>query len=278
MTVSSHMKAHAQPGRVSGPSGLYTAGWGLLAGIALLYLGVLITRPDLQWLALGRSSTAVVDANRGQRTVALPPGELEEMRHTLAYLQTEVGSIRDEAAGRDTREHTLAARVAALEAATSTVKDTSAAIPVAIQRGPDESAVPDKAAALTGATVLGRVEERSKTPARAAAPSPQTTATAAAPTAGAPAQPRPAAAPSAVRIASGPSLDALRLSWQLLLEGHRPMLGPLEPRWAQTSGEPGSFSLMAGPLGTPEEAAKLCNSLKAKRIPCSVSRFGGQPL
>ena len=127
---------------------------------------------------------------------------------------------------------------------------------------------------LSGTTIQGKVEDKpAKSASRPAVaivqPAPLTTATD---------QPRAPPQTAAVRIASGPSLDALRLSWQLLLEGHRPVLKPLEPRWIPMPGEAASFALLAGPVGSPEEAAKICAGLKAKRITCSVTRFGGQPL
>ena len=89
----------------------------------------------------------------------------------------------------------------------------------------------------------------------------------------APAKPR---SPSAVQIAAGPSIDALRLSWMLLSDRHSNVLKPLEPRFV--SDEPGIFRLVAGPFASPAEAQRACADLKARGATCQTAEFNGEAL
>ncbi|MGD9783735.1 MAG: hypothetical protein AB7E80_04840 [Hyphomicrobiaceae bacterium] len=87
-----------------------------------------------------------------------------------------------------------------------------------------------------------------------------------------------AAAPGVgVRLTSGPSVDALRLSWSLLTERFGTEVSSLEPRYI--AGGPGlPFTLVAGPLPDGAAASALCSSLTAKGVPCSVGNFSGNAL
>ena len=82
--------------------------------------------------------------------------------------------------------------------------------------------------------------------------------------------------PSAILLARGPSIDALRLSWSLLNERHKGTLGTLEPR--VVSAEPGLYQLIAGPIASPADAAKVCANLKARGVTCQAAEFKGDGL
>jgi SPOR domain len=85
------------------------------------------------------------------------------------------------------------------------------------------------------------------------------------------------AGPSGLEIASGPSLDALRLNWSLLSDRHAPELRNLEARYLN-AGEGQPYRLVAGPVTTPDEAKRVCAQLQAKRVACRVTGFGGNAL
>lgn len=270
---------HAEPAFAQPPrarlSRLYIAVWAVLAGLALVYLALLALRPDLaERLLTGPSLTAPED-NRGQRANARMLAELDEIRSTLARLQQELQEQRTSAAARDLREQALMARVAALEAQSARVAEAGGAMPAAQRAAVDTAAATmlpppaqgDRLGQLAGAAVTGTVEERPAAPPRPA----QTAGAAATPA-------RRAGPPVSLQLATGPSLDALRLSWSLLQETHRATLRTLEPRYQPTPGEPGSFTLLAGPVGDAEAAGRICERLKAKRIPCSVTALAGQAL
>src|SRR5690606_7785179 len=83
-----------------------------------------------------------------------------------------------------------------------------------------------------------------------------------------PAKPEPTGA-QGVQLASGPSLDALRLSWVLLTERHGASLKGLQPRYV-TGNEAGgkAYDLVAGPIASAEDAERICAGLRAKKVSC----------
>jgi hypothetical protein len=90
----------------------------------------------------------------------------------------------------------------------------------------------------------------------------------------------PSSTPVGVQIASGSSLDSLRLSWNLLSETHADKLKSLEPRYS-LSVDNGAivYNLLAGPVKSEADAKKMCKSLAAKAVPCKVvGEFGGASL
>jgi hypothetical protein len=78
-------------------------------------------------------------------------------------------------------------------------------------------------------------------------------------------------------VASGPSLDAMRLSWSVLSQNHGGALGPVEPR-VQQAGDGSIFQLIAGPYATDADAAKACATLRARGVTCRMADFGGAAL
>jgi hypothetical protein len=82
-----------------------------------------------------------------------------------------------------------------------------------------------------------------------------------------------------VQIATGPSVDSLRLSWTLLNERHGDSFRALEPRYKiSMSGSEQTYDLVVGPVANADEARKLCQELAMKATPCTVSRFTGDSL
>ena len=96
-----------------------------------------------------------------------------------------------------------------------------------------------------------------------------------------PAVVKPTPDPVGLKISNSPSLDALRLSWNLLADRHSAQLRNLEARYlirAPEGDKDASFDLIAGPIKTQAEAKRLCKALAAKNIPCQVGTFGGNQL
>lgn len=85
--------------------------------------------------------------------------------------------------------------------------------------------------------------------------------------------------PMGVKISSGASADSLRLSWSLLAEKHGDALKGLQARYV-TGGDAQNpnYDLVAGPIKSKAEAAKVCKALSAKGVPCTVGAFGGDAL
>ena len=94
-----------------------------------------------------------------------------------------------------------------------------------------------------------------------------------------PAVVKPAPKPVGVQISSGASVDSLRLSWSLLADRHGDALKNLEARYLSTgNADNPAFDLVAGPIKSRAEAAKVCKALAAKNVPCKVGNFGGEAL
>lgn len=90
----------------------------------------------------------------------------------------------------------------------------------------------------------------------------------------------PASEAVGIHLDAAPSLEALRLRWDVLHDRHRSALNGLEPRYliSGTSESP-SYLLMAGPITSPDEASRICALLRARRVACSVGGpFTGQAL
>lgn len=263
--ATDRLEIEQAPARVQQPRRLsrsYIAIWGILAGIALVYLALLALRPDIAELLITGPGSTAPEGNRGQR--GRVAAELDELRRIVGRLKGELDQMREAAASRDLREQALAARVGALEAKTAALAEKAGtAEPAMAQRSAPAvaAAAAERSEGLAGLSVKGTVEEQ---PLRAAGA-----------VLSAPAQKGSAVA---VQIGSGPSLDALRLSWQLLQETHRGTLKGLEPRFTETRGDPPGYALLAGPVPDAEAAARICARLKSRRIPCAVTKPAGEPL
>ena len=83
--------------------------------------------------------------------------------------------------------------------------------------------------------------------------------------------------PRGVQLASGPSLESVKLSWSVLSQTHGQVLKPLEPRIVPTS-DGSAFRLLAGPFNSEADAQKACTALKARGVNCRSSEYGGAPL
>lgn len=88
-----------------------------------------------------------------------------------------------------------------------------------------------------------------------------------------------AARPIGVRIATGPSVDSLRLSWSALSDRHGSSLRSLKPRYMTGIGATGlTYDLVAGPLATEQEANLLCQRLAASGVRCTIGEYTGNAL
>jgi hypothetical protein len=79
-----------------------------------------------------------------------------------------------------------------------------------------------------------------------------------------------------VLLATGPSLDSLRLSWQILNDRHGASMKTLQPRYV-VSGKPEerTYGLVAGPLETVADAKSMCKTMTDNGIACEVSQYRG---
>lgn len=85
----------------------------------------------------------------------------------------------------------------------------------------------------------------------------------------------------AILLASGTSVDSLRLTWRLLQERHGLALGTLEPRYVIESNPvvpDRKFALLAGPVVSAADVARVCSILVSEGLQCRTRSFGGNAL
>jgi hypothetical protein len=90
-----------------------------------------------------------------------------------------------------------------------------------------------------------------------------------------------AAKPGAVGVvlATGASVDALKLNWTILNDRHSDAVKGLTPHYT-VSGPANNrvYSLVAGPVASAEQAKSLCQTMEQKGMTCSVSAYRGSAL
>lgn len=251
--------------------------WGIAAAAAVAYLSIVLIRPDL-----------VARLNSGGASVA----QFDTLRKEVDGLRRDLASVRSLVGDTASQQKVIVDRLATLGAPVDApVPASDAATPspaLRLDSAPVNSAVVPSASAtrsIADAKVLNAkpaLETGSVKPAPQTAPSPATIPASASnepPPFAAPVV-TPAAKPVGVQIASGSSIDSLRLSWNLLSETHADKLKNLEPRYS-LSVDNGAvvYNLLAGPVKSEADAKKMCKALAAKAIPCKViGEFGGAAL
>ncbi len=256
----------------------YSLIWAVAAGISLLYLILLATQPDLVARLLG-SGSATAENDATQKALTETVAEVRSLRDTIDLFRSELIEVRAQVSNQSDATSNLAARVGTLE--------TAAAEPQKVADA--QTAKKEKEAAAKKAKELAAKEAKEAAAKKAAKPDIET-GSVAQPAAGAitfgPAIVTPAATPPTapagqvgVQIATGPSVDSLRLSWTLLNERHGSSFRSLEPRYTTNmSGTEQTYDLVVGPVASIDEAKRLCQELAMKATPCTVSRFTGDAL
>jgi hypothetical protein len=82
-----------------------------------------------------------------------------------------------------------------------------------------------------------------------------------------------------VILATGPSLDALRLNWSILTDRYADAVRNLHPRY-QVKGRASkrTYRLVVGPVASTAEAKNLCKDMQTRGMPCEVSVYRGNAL
>lgn len=270
---------------------LYLSTWALLASGALAYLAVLAFPPNIDAPAPSVSVRPAKDTSKEVTEVTVRQVKTAEVK-ALAEMQGSIGEIRkdvsqlQEAVGeRVINEKVVETRLTALEDRVSTIHSQA-----------EPSATP--AAKVPGITLLPAAEPPpSMEPPFKSIDEPS--ATALAPTQraphgasietgsippkaeivfGEPVVTRGGAPEMAVQLAAGPSLQAVRQSWELLSERHGGTLASLQPRVVAPRGEGGVYRLVAGPLPTKADAQRICSQLGVGSKACFATRYAGVPL
>jgi hypothetical protein len=265
---------------------LYLSTWALLASGALAYLAVLAFPPRAEApvppprvsVAPPSDSPSEVKVRQVKTAEMKAPaeaqGSISEIRKDVSQLQEAVGE-------RVINEKVVQTRPTSQEDRVSTVD------------GQQEQPPATPATKVPGITLLAPGEPRSvaEPPFKA---SDESSAAALVPPPAAPIEtgsiPPKAeivfgeptvtrAGPSemAVQLAAGPSLQAVRQSWELLSERYG-ALAVLQPRVVAPRGEGGAYRLLAGPLPTKADAERICSQLGIGSKACFATQYVGAPL
>ncbi|MFN3867993.1 MAG: hypothetical protein ACK4MF_02875 [Hyphomicrobiaceae bacterium] len=285
---------------------LYVVGWLLLGLAAAAYLAALTAQPDFAPDWLTRRPVTVPQDNQGQRATAdAGSAHAAALRKELASREAEIKRLQLRLAGleQDLADARQKIEAAALANASGSAPATTGGIEMV-----NASAIGIDGSPLAGgaATPQPPLPERRPqppalrqsvgVPAGGGGPGGIVTGSVAAPVVAGSTDPatEPAASPVnfaaavvtrenapqsvGVRLTTGPSIDALRLSWSLLIERHGATLANLEPRYVAGGSSLAPYSLIAGPIASDAAARKLCDDLRAKGIPCTVGTFTGNAL
>ncbi len=289
----------------------YVFGWILAGTLSAGYFAILATAPELlDDLSPGSVYMTEPQDNQGQRAAARLASDVRAIRESVAQVQFELSKVKTDVLTHGERERALTAQLAALESKLEMAQSARTIETATPQRQPQPPANPAAPAELeTMPQAIDTVAPPAATeaaPKQEASGSPQqpklinadtattiraletgsvtTTARSAAKTTSGvisfgPAIVKPAAKPIGVQISSGASIDSLRLSWSVLADRHGDALKNLQARYVESgNSEAPNFDLIAGPIKSKTEAARVCKALAAKNIPCKVGDFAGDAL
>jgi cell division septation protein DedD len=240
--------------------------WVSAGALSAAYIAIVAIRPDAIAAWTVRASEEARSTTELSRLAHQTARGVASVERTVAGLGADVGALKAGLAAFDERERQLIERLGAVETRVERFATQALApSPTNLRPAAAGRATPPDAPARKPAEPPRNLETASIAPSLAPAPQP-VTATASGPAPG---------ALVGVLIASGPSLDAVRLTWSLLNERHK-SLKALEPRVISSEG--GSVQLVAGPLPNDGEAAKVCAALRQRGATCRTAEFKGEAL
>jgi hypothetical protein len=233
----------------------------LAASLAVAYLTFLGARPDLVALWRDNPSEAQTAIVETQRTVERALADIDPLKQGLGEMKMDVANVKAGMQEAVERDRILLEKVETLE--------RSAHAPDKVAAAPEQPAPAKK-------QVVAKAPDVVPTAAASAAPKP--TAVPAIETGSiekkAAAPPKPA--PVGVLLATGPSLDALRLSWTILNDRHSTTVKSLQPRYVVSGkADERTYGLVAGPLETVAAAKAVCKTMTDNGMPCEVSQYRG---
>ena len=230
-----------------------------LGAVALGYLTFVGARPDLVAAWRERSNDTHTVLVETQRNVERALADLDPIKQGVGEMKMEVDNMKTGIQEAMERDRVLLEKVETLERTVAQPPEKVAAAPApaapkkqaAAQPAPKAAAPTEITTTVTKSIETGSIEEKK---------------------AAAPAKP----APVGVLLATGPSLDSLRLSWQILNDRHGEVMKPLQPRYV-VSGKPEerTFGLVAGPLANVADAKTVCKTMLDNGISCEVSQYRG---
>lgn len=262
----------------------YMAGWAVLAIGALGYIGWIATHPERTARSDAVQPATPAESNQGQRANSDALADIKALKDSVGEVHRDLAQLKSDMSSVIERNSELATRVSTLEekpakiaggpiivnappAGASAAKPAEPRVISVAPTTPAQPATADasKKALETGSVGPG-VASHSPAPTAGSAQSPVVFGPATVKT------PKPVG----IQIATGPSIDSIRLSWSILSERHRDMLGTLEPRvFALNNADGSTYNLVAGPMKSSAEAKKVCAALQAEAVACRVGDYKG---
>lgn len=269
-------KSFPQPSSPHTPSrrfSRYSLIWAGAALVSLLYLLLLATQPALVAGMLGAGSDQTEEATATQKALDATVSEVRSLRDTIDLFRNELTEVRAQVSNQSDVTRELTSRISTLETQAAEPAKVAEAEPKAKETAKAKEPAAKKEAAAKKTPSKREIETGSVAQKSANAP------ISFGPPVVTPANTPPPSSQIGVQIATGPSVDSLRLSWTLLNERHGTRLSSLEPRYTTDgSGSERSYDLLVGPLASTDEARRLCQELSLRATPCTVSRFTGDAL
>ena len=264
----------------------YVSVWVVLGGFAIAYLALLGFRPD----ALAKLNSAGPAANQ-QRNVERALADLDPLRNTLGEMKMDVANLKTELQVAADRHAEVANRLNHLEGTGSSKTSNARRVKPAMQNSADAGSGvqilngnraqvdPINTASLSRPAIALAATQ----PSLAARGQPvKKKVIVKAPVKKVAARKAPAKKPPktvGVQLATGPSIASLQLNWSVLADRNNDALGHLQPRYT-TSGKPSkkTYDLVAGPLGTAQQAEIICKVLGERGHSCKVGAYRGSVL
>lgn len=250
----------------------YVLIWLAVAGFALAYLAFLGMRPDILASAKPSGPDVKEQIDGARRDMARAFADLDPMRRTMGEIKMDVSNLKDAAQAAEHRDEMILERVVALEtsaqatAAPAAQSKAAAKKPAVAAAAPTQTPPPPRpkaeaqkvSQAPTGAKKRSEAIETGSIEKKKA---------------------NAAAKPVGMLIATGPSLDTLRLNWTILNDRHADAVGKFKPRYL-VSGPAGNqtYRLVIGPVASTQEAQSVCKTIAEAGMSCEVSAYRGNAL
>jgi len=230
----------------------YVALWLAAAGMAAGYLAYLGINPDIIPGPAPDGRAMQEQIAQTQQNVQRAVADFEPVRQTVGSIKMEVDNLKTEVQAAGDRDRMIMQKMAALEQAVAQPKVAQATTTKTASPPKPAKKKPEKVAKAPASKPIetGSIK---KTP------------------------PKPAQA--GVLLATGPTIDTLRLNWSILTDRHADTVGSLQPRYVVSgTGDNRTYSLVAGPLASGQKAKELCTIMAAKGLACQVSDYRGNSL
>ncbi len=255
----------------------YVLFWVLGAVFAALYLAFLGTRPDL--FASSQSGPDIEQQlAQTQRDVTRAFADIDPLKQSVGQIKSDVDNLKTAQQQASDRDQLLLDKLATLEssgAPSKTVAQAETAPPPVAKPEPHKMAAAAAPSAAPDAATVPPIK-----PQKTSAAAPKNTAIETGSIARTQAAEAPAAAakpaPIGLLLGSAPSVDAVKLNWTILNDRHADAVRNLHPRYVPMGkGAERSYALLAGPVGSPEQAKTLCKLMVDRGLACEVSTYRG---